>query len=246
MKHLTFGIGAIVAAITFAIIPTGLQAKTVKACDAEYTASKAAIKAAGEKKTDFVAAVTAPLSSGAASSTKSTAAAPAAPAAQAPAPASKTVRACVADYTANKAAIKASGETKRDFVARCRTDTAAVTAPLPSGSTSNSSKSASAPAPSAPAPSKPAPSSADYSPQTPAKSTNKGTAAGPNQFVTEADAKARCPGDYVVWANTKSKIYHYATSKKYGHTKRGAYMCEKDTASAGFRASKRGKKPAAA
>jgi hypothetical protein len=61
-----------------------------------------------------------------------------------------------------------------------------------------------------------------------------------DQFKTEADAKAHCPGDQVVWANNsgKSKIYHAAGDKYYGTTKRGAFMCRKDSEAAGFRAAK--------
>ena len=55
------------------------------------------------------------------------------------------------------------------------------------------------------------------------------------QFKTEAEAKASCPTDTVVWANITSKIYHPSTSKVYGKTKRGAYMCEKEAVTAGFR-----------
>ena len=66
------------------------------------------------------------------------------------------------------------------------------------------------------------------------------TAAG--EFRTEAEAKAHCPGDTVVWANTRSKIYHYASSWRYGRTKIGAYMCEKETTTAGIRAAKREKR----
>ncbi len=58
------------------------------------------------------------------------------------------------------------------------------------------------------------------------------------QFANEADAKASCPGDTVVWVNTSTKVYHHASAKTYGKTKRGVYMCEKDTAAAGFRAAK--------
>jgi hypothetical protein len=60
----------------------------------------------------------------------------------------------------------------------------------------------------------------------------------PNQFSAEADAKAHCPADQVVWANNKSKIYHLAGTKGYGTTKKGAYMCQKDSDAAGFRAAK--------
>jgi hypothetical protein len=46
-----------------------------------------------------------------------------------------------------------------------------------------------------------------------------------------------------VWANTKSKIYHFSGHRAYGSTKAGAYMCEKDSAAAGIRAAKNEKHP---
>ena len=55
---------------------------------------------------------------------------------------------------------------------------------------------------------------------------------------SEAEAKARCPTDTVVWVNTKSHIYHYAGTRSYGTTKQGAYMCQADANAAGDRASK--------
>ncbi|MBI4724163.1 MAG: signal protein [Rhodomicrobium sp.] len=58
------------------------------------------------------------------------------------------------------------------------------------------------------------------------------------QFASEAEAKASCPGETVVWANTGTKVYHFAGNAKYGTTKRGAYMCEKEATSAGIRAAK--------
>jgi hypothetical protein len=42
----------------------------------------------------------------------------------------------------------------------------------------------------------------------------------------------------VLWANTKSKVYHFACTRNYGKTKQGAHMCQKDSDSAGFRAAK--------
>ncbi len=62
------------------------------------------------------------------------------------------------------------------------------------------------------------------------------------QFASESEAKASCSGDTVVWANMGTKVYHHAGSASYGTTKRGAYMCEKDTAAAGFRAAKNEKR----
>ena len=63
------------------------------------------------------------------------------------------------------------------------------------------------------------------------------------QFKTEAEAKATCPADNVVWVNLRSKVYHTSDSKSYGKTKSGAYMCEKESTAGGFRAPKGAKKP---
>jgi hypothetical protein len=61
---------------------------------------------------------------------------------------------------------------------------------------------------------------------------------GSGQFASEAEAKMSCPFDTVVWVNLRSRVYHTSASPSYGKTKRGAYMCEKDTAAAGYRAFK--------
>jgi hypothetical protein len=57
---------------------------------------------------------------------------------------------------------------------------------------------------------------------------------GKDQYPTEAEAKATCPDDAVVWVNLRSRISHANGSRNYGQTKQGAYMCEKDSAAAGF------------
>jgi hypothetical protein len=74
------------------------------------------------------------------------------------------------------------------------------------------------------------------------KKTRAAPALKAGQFASEAEAKASCPGDAVVWVNTGTKIYHHAGTAAYGTTKRGAYMCEKDTAGAGIRAAKNEKR----
>jgi hypothetical protein len=42
----------------------------------------------------------------------------------------------------------------------------------------------------------------------------------------------------VVWVNEHSHIYHFPDTRDYGHTKRGAYMCEAEAQASGNRAAK--------
>jgi hypothetical protein len=135
----------------------------------------------------------------------------------------KTVKACEEEWKANKATIQASGKKKKDFIAECRAETAATPAPT-------------APQ-TAPAPARPAQPTQAPAPR-PTAAPSKA-----NQYTTEAEAKSHCPGDTVVWANTNSKIYHFAGTHNYGNTKSGAYMCERDAGADGFRAPKNEKHP---
>ena len=64
------------------------------------------------------------------------------------------------------------------------------------------------------------------------------------QYPTEAEAKAGCPGEAVVWVNLRSGISHEPGSRGYGTTGAGAYMCEKASAAAGFRAARGARDPA--
>ena len=84
-------------------------------------------------------------------------------------------------------------------------------------------------------------------PAKPAASTESkpamGKPAGANQYASEGAAKSHCRGGTVVWANLNSKIYHFAGYGDYGHTKQGAYMCEKDATAQGMRAAKNEKHP---
>jgi hypothetical protein len=58
------------------------------------------------------------------------------------------------------------------------------------------------------------------------------------RYKTEAEAKQACAADPVVWANTSSKVLHPSGDKYYGHTKRGAYVCQTAAQSAGYHLAK--------
>jgi hypothetical protein len=213
------------------------QQKTVNACQEEWRANKAANQANGVTEKAYVAQCR-----GGAAPVQPTAA-PATPPAPAPAPTAaatgqKTAKECREQWRANKAANQANGVTEKAYVAQCRGGAAPVqptAAPAtPPAPAPTAAPAAPAPAPTAaPAGTGPPPTSAaGPAPTTPPNPV------GANEFSTEAQAKARCPSDIVVWVNLTSKIYHFSGTKNYGNTKHGAYMCERDTAAAGMRAAK--------
>jgi hypothetical protein len=136
---------------------------------------------------------------------------------------------CGDEWKAAKANSTTNDMTWQQFLAQCRTQKAAA-APAATPAT------APAPAPAAPLAPAPAPTQT-YQPK-PAPMHTAARATGAGEFTTEAEAKARCPTDTVVWVNSKSHIYHYAGTRSYGRTKQGAYMCEADANAAGDRASK--------
>jgi len=45
----------------------------------------------------------------------------------------------------------------------------------------------------------------------------------------------RCPGDKVVWVNTRSGIYHFQGERYFGSTKEGKFLCEHDADKEGDR-----------
>ena len=141
----------------------------------------------------------------------------------------KTVKECDAEYSANKAAIKAAGQTKTDYVAACRAGTAAAPAATPAAAPAAAPPPASAAPAAAPAP------RATSKPAAVAPKVNVG-ATGAGGFAADAQARAKCPSDTVVWVNTKSGVYHFAGTHNYGTTKQGTYMCEVDAKAAGDRA----------
>jgi len=59
----------------------------------------------------------------------------------------------------------------------------------------------------------------------------------------ETLALAHCPTGTVVWANTRSHVYHFRNTNNYGNTNAGAYMCEQDALAEGIRAAKNEKHP---
>jgi hypothetical protein len=213
-------ISAIVG-VSLVSLPAVAQQKTVRACQAEWRANKDANQAKGITEKAYVVQCRA----GTATTTTAPMAPPPAAGGQ------KTVRACQAEWRANKADNQARGITEKAYVAQCRTGgTVAAPAPAPAPAPPPARTAAPAPAPAAPPP------TANARPATT-------TPTGANQYATEGQARMRCLTGTVVWANTNSKIYHFTGYKDYGNTKTGAYMCETDATSQGMRASKNEKHP---
>ena len=148
----------------------------------------------------------------------------------------KTTKECDAEYTANKDAIKAAKEKKADYIAACKALAEGQTTPIGAAPVEMGGTAGSRP----PVAASPPPAA----PKTGGAPAGKATgASGANEYTTDAQAKAKCPGDTVVWVNLKSNIYHFAGTKDYGTTKEGAYMCEADAKAAGDRAAKNEKHP---
>jgi hypothetical protein len=143
------------------------------------------------------------------------------------------MRTCGDEWKAAKAAGNTNGQTWQEFLKGCRVRHASAPAAAPAAAPAPAPAAAPAPAP-APAPVQTA--APKPAPVAPTRPMARPTGAG--QFTTEAEAKARCPSDTVVWLNTKSHIYHYPGTRSYGTTKQGAYMCEADAVAGGDRASK--------
>ena len=60
------------------------------------------------------------------------------------------------------------------------------------------------------------------------------------RFGAEQEASRHCPKDTVVWLNLPTMIWHYKGQRWYGNTKHGAYVCEKEAAAEGARATHNG------
>ena len=72
-----------------------------------------------------------------------------------------------------------------------------------------------------------APLAALAAPPTPAHQPVAHKTAPLTGYKTIGAAQGACKGDTVVWHATGSKVFHTSTSKYFGKTKRGAYVCEK-------------------
>ena len=66
------------------------------------------------------------------------------------------------------------------------------------------------------------------------------TAEALERYDTESQAQQHCPKDTVVWLNLPTMIWHYKGQRWYGRTKHGAYVCEKEAAAGGARATRNG------
>jgi hypothetical protein len=236
---------------------TATGSKTAKDCTAEWRADKAGMQARGVTEKAYVEQCrggAAPADS--APPPKPTAATPAAPAAPSPPTSSsssqKTAKECIAEWRADKAGMQARGVTEKAYVEQCKAGGAmpSATAPEPKPTAAAPTPPPSRPAPTAtqtapaPAPQRPAPTTTAAPVPAPAQQPSRDNATlEAGQFADEASAKGRCPTDTVVWVNLPSKIYHFAGTKSYGTTKRGAYMCEKEAIAAEDRASKTEKHP---
>jgi hypothetical protein len=228
---------------------TASGTKTAKDCVAEWRADKAGMQARGTTQKAYVEQCrggSAPAASAPAAPAPTAAApAPAAPPIQTGAASSqKTAKECVAEWRADKAGMQARGTTQKAYVEQCRNGGAMPTAtaptptatPAPAQPAPTQTEAAPAPVPrrAAPATTTAAPAPVPAQPSAPRSTASLET----GQFADDASAKASCPTDTVVWVNLPSKIYHFAGTKSYGTTKRGAYMCEKQAIAGENRASK--------
>ncbi|SFM50452.1 hypothetical protein SAMN05216573_102160 [Bradyrhizobium sp. Rc3b] len=232
---------------------TATGSKTAKECTAEWRADKAGMQARGVTEKVYVEQCRGGAAP-AASAPPPRPSAPAPPPAAAPSASTstsssqKTAKECIAEWRADKAGMQARGVTEKAYVEQCRAGSTMPTATAPEPKPTPAAPPPSRTAPTAtqaapaPAPQKPTPTTTAAPVPAPAPQTSNATLEA-GQFADEASAKARCPTDTVVWVNLPSKIYHFAGTKSYGSTKRGAYMCEKEAIAAEDRASKTEKHP---
>jgi hypothetical protein len=228
MRH--YLVAAAIAAVSFAILagPVSAQDKTSTSCINERRAAKVDYQKKGITEQSYVeqcrgssatAQTAAPEKS-----KKSAKVSRDIERNAAPASGPKTAKACRDEWRADKTNFQAKGVTEKSYIADCR-GSQTTAAANPANEKSSTSRWTDI-----------------FRPRetTGARPTTAGTQ---GQYAGEAEAKARCGGDTVVWANLDSKIYHFAGKKAYGHTKKGAFMCEREAMAQGIRASKSEDRP---
>jgi hypothetical protein len=63
---------------------------------------------------------------------------------------------------------------------------------------------------------------------------------GQTHYDNEQEAQDHCPGDVVVWVNSRSEIYHMPGERWYGNTEEGYYECQQDADAEGDRETRNG------
>ena len=228
--------------------PTAANAQSVmRLCASQWKEAQSAGTTGGATWPQFLAQCRADKGAGSATSPTSSAPTPAPqsgslfpwwqPSAPASAPASNVVAPsakaqsvmslCARQWKDAKAAGTTGTQTWPQFLGQCRTRMASAATP-------SSGTFAPAPAPASTA----APQSGSLFPWQRPPAPASSSAPRPGEYVTELQARARCPSDTVVWVNSPTGIYHYSGTRYYGHTRRGAYMCEADAHAAGYRAAR--------
>ena len=239
-------LAAATVAFTLSVgFPTSANAESVmKACASQWKQAQTTGATGGQSWPQFLAQCR--TSQASSPSTPASAPAPAPqsgslfPWSQPSAPASATasnagggqsiMKLCASQWKDAKAAGTTGGQSWPQFLAQCRTRQGSAAA--------SSGGFAPAPAP-APAPASQSGSLFPWWQQSaPASSQGAGATPRAGEYTTELAARARCPSDTVVWANTPTRIYHYTGTRYFGHTRNGAYMCEADARAAGYRAAK--------
>jgi hypothetical protein len=145
---------------------------------------------------------------------------------------------CALEWKAAKANGTTGGKSWKEFFDQCGADQNGLGRNI--SLTPPDSKPAAAdatPAIAAPPAAAPPTAAAPVAPAAKAEPADK-AAATPRQFATEAQAKAKCPADEVVWLNAATKIFHLAGHEGYGKGAKGAYVCQADATAAGARAAK--------
>jgi hypothetical protein len=61
------------------------------------------------------------------------------------------------------------------------------------------------------------------------------------QFPTPAAAGEHCPGEVIVWVDLETHVFYYRGQDRYGSTKQGAYMCQRDLKGGGFKPNRSGR-----